>query len=525
MSLSQEILNHHQQALIHIKKDTNLSEESRIIYERIFEIEDDLYKTKGMSYIFNNRPDMDESMIEYSSNIHHPLEIWVLKTDDENSDNEKKGKRLVITYKSQLVKYRKYVHIMSSVMQSLHYNIAQMYIDAFHHDDVYILDFFSHKNTKSEWDFRIQPNGTGAIFNTLKERIKQNGVITYDMLTDQFKSECLKILNRLDKHNNIIYSLNLFRNNKNIPGHANVVIFEKDEDAINMYHYEPHGYGNSDDNIRYDYGTIHILNMIQVGLISSGVHKPFKVRVTNLNVSCKTGLQVYSEDEEGYCIYFSLLIVYYIFQFMSIHDKKVKLHEFIPRVTKYYKHDRSEEYTYMFIVSFAWWLMTTLINKLLTQEKKDQIILNTIERLELRRKKHPEDFKEETVQMSPEDWEIAVQKLGPDYFRIEEISTNAKSNIDDSYLLDTFDYYSEQQAEQKKLTKEQEEKIFSKRIGEKCEYSYQCMTDRCDWNTKTCIPADFYKEQEKTERLLSKKDRRKLYKQEIKEKPDRYTPY
>jgi hypothetical protein len=253
-----------------------------------------------------------------------------------------------------------------------------------------------------------------------------------------------------------------------------------------------------------------LLKFLQIGVsdeISSEVH--------NIDISCAIGLQVFSEDDEGLCVFFSVFLTYCMFQFFYFDTDKLTLNEFMPYVTSYFTTYHNPKYTYNFIINFAWWLMTTVINKNVPETVKTLIVDKTIDELIELEKKDPSSFSSKDVFVSLKELRMNQNRMQISASRLESINYNAEVPYDNSYLLATSLFDKKQQEEKRNIKLEQmkrdekhkndtrfkklmrtlgtykDEPFRKRKLGESCKRSHECHSNLCHPSAHVCVYKGF----------------------------------
>ena len=517
-----------------VKDKKNLSDEE---YTNLVlhTIEQDLYTSKGVSY-----PTPQRDMYQYSNSMEHPEKLQkanvqkellyeydeYAQDDDKDDDNAEFAEynedkehteyeqipddNNIYHYKNKLVDLAVYTKAMYHTMFQSDHLLHDMYNKSFQRNNIYYM--YLKKINDKGYNFQF----TDAFFITDQTPfISKKGMYPYDaiklsMLTNEYLKLCQKIREQLVKHKMVIY--NTVVQSKNVKGvedaHFNLIIFEQNNDIINMYHYEPHG-KSSHMQVEYEVNTL--LTFFQIGLQNAKINgKSVKVKNNRSTISYDLGIQSYTKDAIGYCYFDTLFIIYHIYQFRHLDTRNIPLGVFIPLVTKYYTTFHTKEFTFKLIVNFAWWMLTTMINEHFSRDIKESIILKTNEYLETTlRNIFPNSFDEKDVYVSETTWLSEMHKLKKPDGDLVSLQLNSDKHGTDPYTFHTY-YLYEQNKEQSKARNKNKIRgcnwcgIFGRllvKINGECKKNSDCYSNNC--YKQKCRPSSLTFTNNKVEKLFN----------------------
>jgi len=291
-------------------------------------------------------------------------------------------------------------------------------------------------------------------------------------ISDDFQKECDDIFRRiLTCYKYIIIELSLHSGTR---AHANMIIIEKIDNNINVYHYEPHGI---DQRIVNVYKTKTILKLFINGLKRSNESISNNLYTINdddlFKTSCSVGMQKWSKDRVGFCYWYTIFVLYNILYIMymikseefDVKLKDITLHKWIHIITTYYTDDDRKElinptqligtphrkninkYTiknnvYTMIVNFTWWVLTKS-SRNVDSYSFEELSSNSM----VRSKNHPSTTVE-SVSVGKEEYKELLEKNN--IHNKEE----GEEEEDREFEYKTMDYYNEKMNEQQEIRRD-----------------------------------------------------------------------
>lgn len=269
-----------------------------------------------------------------------------------------------------------------------------------------------------------------------------------------------------------IYSLG--ESNTTILGHAISFYFERQDNNITIYYYDPHGHNSSASG--KSYGSYEFLEYIVQHINKLYPDKNINIEFTTAN--CRIGFQAYVGDLDiGMCETWTLFWMFLVLRTLVYVNKNnidMQVKDFLPLIEKYYTENLDEEKLYTLLVSFLAKLYVDFLS-----EKQE--FINHLKKILKTIKKSERGL-------------IITDISDRESYELEKLKKEYKEHVDklaikkDEFLL------RKKAFESVREHLKQEEKLYDLREGKKlfqsCEHDLECSSKCCKnfKNGKKCMP-------------------------------------
>ena len=265
--------------------------------------------------------------------------------------------------------------------------------------------------------------------------------------------------------------------------HAVFSFFEKMENNINIYYYDPHG---TQDSFSYNVGVpeflIYLVKQINIFYPQLNVKIDFKYS------GCLIGLQSYTNQYDiGMCESWTLFWMFLVsktLDYVKKNNLNLTIEQWLPLIEKYFTQEVEKKKIYNLLISFISQLYIEFNNK----NKKFNNYVKTRLREYYLTPKFLDKKNREGI--------IIEDITGRELYELEKLKKEYKQYVNKLAVLKE-DFYKRKEAYKKVKEKiaEEAEKVAEKsgtKIFEKCKKSSECSTNCCKKIKKTniCVPQE-----------------------------------
>jgi hypothetical protein len=305
-------------------------------------------------------------------------------------------------------------------------------------------------------------------------------------LNDKQKEIIHDMINRLNKCSYGFQAINngiIDKTGKITHSHAGYSFFEKIENNINIYYYEPHGtdqFTSTSSRMGMRQFLEYYARQIEQ------LYPNLKVNVDFVYSGCLRGLQTYtSEYDIGMCqswTFFWMFLVSKTLDYIKKNNINLTVKQWLPLIEQYFTEEVSKEKVYNLLISFISQLYLDFYNE---NEAFNSHIKKRLREYYLKPKFIKKGF-EEGIQIE--------DITGREIYELEKMKKEYKEYVNKLAVL-TEDFVKRQEAlkDVKRRIKEEEKKVSEKegkKLFENCSYDLDCATKCCKTmgRAKICVP-------------------------------------
>jgi hypothetical protein len=344
-----------------------------------------------------------------------------------------------------------------------------------------------------------QISGYPVISNILYDRVFKNVPnlkikvnINYDVFSYSINEKNKEFITEEDymdfykellKYDNTIFAFEFYlRRKDSSSAHYNTIIGQKDNDMIEIILYEPHGTLSTD--VSYQETFLNLLENNTGG----------KILYYKNNVNIK-GLQYYSDDKVGYCVYFSFLMIFIILNIRKALNKNniFSFNLFLTnQITKTLVDKYKSEEVLEIIKSFSFYIFSEILQKPKLYNQNNPYLDTYFSYYFAKRGIPPKEIL--TINTNKTNADIDQ--------RVKPKETRKIENKDPDVSYEAWER--EIQKENQKRMNDPENK--TKNIGEDCEKDNDCFSKYCrqDIEQNYCFPIEYKQENKNVANIKEK---------------------